>query len=361
MAQTDPRDAEFLPLLLTLVLSKRSLSEKVKLYGEGLEKRFPDITPDEKSRLLDAVKAAFSGDMTALQIILSIQTPLFYREAKDQPVGPALTPEYFRERDALIAAHEKARVKRGLQPEADTGEPEHVLPISKVPFLELPTAKKFPKVPIDYRPGPENILEAMDRLPLGHSRFGGLPDLPDGIQWPKHKGKRLRFLAQVNLSELRLEDNSILPKDGHLFFFALPGKKMELVPYKVLLHRGPAKKLIRQNQNFKVAIWPDSTGQTIYELVPVGDAPRWRGFKMIYGGPHRDIGHVFGQLYKSHYVESPGGIADLLFFDGDDWINFLELQTESPLQWAESGNFCILIRKSALHKLDFSNLIATVY
>ena len=43
---------------------------------------------------------------------------------------------------------------------------------------------------------------ALDSLPIGASRIGGLPDLPPGVAWPEGKGKAFSFLAQVNLLEV---------------------------------------------------------------------------------------------------------------------------------------------------------------
>src|SRR5688500_4175159 len=37
----------------------------------------------------------------------------------------------------------------------------------------------------------------VDALPLGASRFGGVPDLPPEIAWPQIEGKKLMFLAQI--------------------------------------------------------------------------------------------------------------------------------------------------------------------
>jgi uncharacterized protein YwqG len=53
-------------------------------------------------------------------------------------------------------------------------------------------------------------------LPLGASRFGGSPDVPEGFAWPVHRGRPLTFLAQLDLSGLSSSD---LPATGWLLFF----------------------------------------------------------------------------------------------------------------------------------------------
>ena len=52
------------------------------------------------------------------------------------------------------------------------------------------------------------------------SKIGGVPDVPDGFEWPSWKGKPLAFLAQIDLSALQaLPSLSDLPKTGLLYFF----------------------------------------------------------------------------------------------------------------------------------------------
>lgn len=55
-------------------------------------------------------------------------------------------------------------------------------------------------------------------IPLGHSRYGGpIADLPKDFDYPED----LRFAAQLDLKKIAMHDESgLLPKSGHLFFFA---------------------------------------------------------------------------------------------------------------------------------------------
>ncbi len=69
-------------------------------------------------------------------------------------------------------------------------------------------------------------------IPLGASKFGGLPDLPPGVDWPHRQGDAepdcpeesggpLLFLAQIRLDELPVcEAARLLPESGILYFFA---------------------------------------------------------------------------------------------------------------------------------------------
>ncbi|MCP5008117.1 MAG: DUF1963 domain-containing protein [Planctomycetes bacterium] len=53
-----------------------------------------------------------------------------------------------------------------------------------------------------------------------YSKIGGLPNLPDGLEWPTWKDKPQNFLCQIDLSEIpdELKQHS-LPKKGILYFF----------------------------------------------------------------------------------------------------------------------------------------------
>lgn len=56
----------------------------------------------------------------------------------------------------------------------------------------------------------------LSNIPLGGSRFGGCPDVPESFEWPVNKGLPLTFLAQINLSHL---GSTPLPPQGWLLFF----------------------------------------------------------------------------------------------------------------------------------------------
>lgn len=61
-------------------------------------------------------------------------------------------------------------------------------------------------------------------IPLGASKLGGAPDLPQGFEWPSWGGAPLAFLGQVNLRDLAALPSvgSRLPTRGLLSFFYEP-------------------------------------------------------------------------------------------------------------------------------------------
>lgn len=57
-------------------------------------------------------------------------------------------------------------------------------------------------------------------LQLGASRIGGVPDLSQGVEWPRRGSMYLPFIAQIRLSDLReLDRDMLLPPTGWLCFF----------------------------------------------------------------------------------------------------------------------------------------------
>jgi uncharacterized protein YwqG len=55
---------------------------------------------------------------------------------------------------------------------------------------------------------------------VGDSRFGGPPDLPEGMAWPEKDGIPLALLAQLRLENIAPYDaERLLPRTGMLYFF----------------------------------------------------------------------------------------------------------------------------------------------
>ena len=70
------------------------------------------------------------------------------------------------------------------------------------------------------RPAIDIILDGESQGALGESRFGGTPDLPAEMVWPRNEdGETLTFLAQINLSEIPAFDDNPLPARGWFYVF----------------------------------------------------------------------------------------------------------------------------------------------
>jgi uncharacterized protein YwqG len=58
-----------------------------------------------------------------------------------------------------------------------------------------------------------------EKIKIGKSKFGGLPDMPKGAQWPSLNGFPFAFIGQINLEEIKFDIENKLPKKGILYFF----------------------------------------------------------------------------------------------------------------------------------------------
>ncbi len=61
----------------------------------------------------------------------------------------------------------------------------------------------------------------------GQSKIGGIPHLPDAINWPEHSDRPMAFLAQFNLALIRTDTEKVLPKQGMLYFFIAEHDRMD--------------------------------------------------------------------------------------------------------------------------------------
>lgn len=88
---------------------------------------------------------------------------------------------------------------------------------------------------------------------VGNTRFGGIPDLPEGMKWPiatkqdsreepSLKNRCLHFICQINLEDIaKFKDIPVkLPQKGILYLF---GDPMEMIDSKVIFFSGNTKKL----------------------------------------------------------------------------------------------------------------------
>lgn len=92
--------------------------------------------------------------------------------------------------------------------------------------------------------------ERSDRLPVGASKMGGIPDLPRDWTTPEYHGRQLNFIAQINLKEIPagIKARNHLPPFGLLYFFyydhpddvenMIWGKPHQKEGWRVLYHEG---------------------------------------------------------------------------------------------------------------------------
>ena len=97
-------------------------------------------------------------------------------------------------------------------------------------------------------------------LGMGSGRIGYVPDLPPGVAWPVVGGRRLTFLAQIDLAATPRWEGSPLPAEGWLYVFAVFATREELGerPWRLVVthHRGPREALVRAPEPLADEVWP---------------------------------------------------------------------------------------------------------
>jgi Domain of unknown function (DUF1963) len=184
----------------------------------------------------------------------------------------------------------------------------------------------------------------LDALPLGGSRFGGVPDLPPDLPWPEFRERKLPFLAQIDLSVM---PKSVLPPDGWLFAFGLCDNHHTPTPIRVLYHQGPRDKLIRAARPAVREIWEDWEGNGTYDVVPL-NATKEKDWK--------DCGQLLGEIDEEG--EDAASVADSQDCSGDDWVTLMIIPSVGSMMWSDCGLFHIVIRSEDLARHDFTKVCA---
>ncbi|QLG46004.1 DUF1963 domain-containing protein [Costertonia aggregata] len=240
-----------------------------------------------------------------------------------------------------------------------------------------------------------------DYKAIGNHRFGGMPDLPENIPYPRfgenwREGKNdyiYEFIGQINCAEIaHLQD--YLPRTGTLFFFL---ETMHNIyggvnnPGKIIYVEDNAKLASGKRFNF--------TDEDYFEMFDEG----YQGFKVSatkmnsapsfyasYANKHlfsgesakiKDDDKLLDALYDTfenpineknpfEYAvnahgftqhEAPELQASLAKKGNpEDWVTLLVVTSAGDMQWSDAGDIFYVIHKSDLAKKDFSNVFVTL-
>ena len=239
---------------------------------------------------------------------------------------------------------------------------------------------------------PQTLEPAADAYAdLGGHRFGGMPDLPPGVAYPRAEardgdpaeGVLCEFIAQLNCDQLAPLQN-YLPRTGVLFFFITGFHRLyegpDARPARVLHHDTPADQLVSgRTLNFDPADY-DEMFDPAYDVhpcdahalpsfpdpgparpTPNGDAVTaaaadlHRVSNQLHGHVHSVNPHVFTQH------ESPEDqAASALRGDPADWLVLLRVASHGSFQWGDAGELFFVIHKSDLARQDFTNVFCTM-
>ncbi|MBL0219824.1 MAG: DUF1963 domain-containing protein [Myxococcales bacterium] len=231
---------------------------------------------------------------------------------------------------------------------------------------------------------PPSLEAALASLPLGASRFGGVPDLPPGVEWPSRDDVPMEFVAQLRLADAaKLDPLGRLPVTGHLWFFYNSqwltfDQDQDHRCCAVLYHDVADDQLVRQipprvdyqgEYDSEPRLAPYVHGLATLgfhagDTVPGGVSPWitgtpleefWQDFTAYHGSKiaiegdvnyqsNRLLGYVDGQDYVEAHLH---GTEDqlLLQVDSEDAADF---------QWGDCDRLYFFVSKGELTARDFS-------
>ena len=219
-----------------------------------------------------------------------------------------------------------------------------------------------------------------DYSELGNTRFGGVPDLAFGIEWPKSKYQDvlLTFLCQINLSDIKLE-KSVLPTEGILYYFLGDIDDSEDIENKVLFYDGDLSNLKKHPEMNRENFFEDyyletkpHKGEVIYSLTLPED------LLDIFFKYKISKNEMVIEKYNDLCIEYNNLIgkytANLLgYYFGEEEIrndsnnntavNLLELCSDSKVGFSfwDNGSTCFLIKEKALKTRNFNKVYCAIY
>ena len=234
---------------------------------------------------------------------------------------------------------------------------------------------------------------------VGNTRFGGLPDLPVGVDYPTidapydDKGfEHLSFFAQLNCTELA-PYQSYLPRTGMLYFFIENEEEYDNViwyhpnndglltalllndmdynnsytyepyrPYKAEIRKLAALPVNFDNKSFyeheEEAFKTETSKAAFHESL--GRKGVLREHNNVY---YTDMNHSINDLIETVSGDSPQAkAASKLGGRPEDWTILLRLYSddECRFQFSDAGELYFVIHKSDLAKHDFSKVFSFI-
>ncbi len=279
-----------------------------------------------------------------------------------------------------------------------------IITMENLQEIELPKNLEIyrDKIEASIKPYLEIELKQSKRPRWWHSKFGGLPYLPKGYDYPKNNhGEYLYLLAQINFKQTpRLQG---FPDRGILQFYILPddtyGMKFGSTESVENFREGIL--LNAQQDNFRVIYFPkvcmnDDKLITDFSFLPTIEEKDYlfpiegsstidftlqsspigiNDYKFNIFSQDELSEDIYESLYEQYYDDFPhgghqiGGYPDftqddprsLLEDDEDPYILLFQMDTDGndsiDIMWGDCGICNFFIKKSALEKLDFSQVL----
>jgi uncharacterized protein YwqG len=247
----------------------------------------------------------------------------------------------------------------------------------------------------------KTTLTSENEIPLGSSKMGGTPDLPQGMSWPECRGDPMAFLLQIRLDDFAPYDfQGYLPKEGLMYFFyEARAQKWGFDPedrgnWKVLYYTGDPAKVQRavlpanlpRESKFRscnLTIYPELTlppweSEEIDRLSLSKDEkdsyldlttalrPDNETVHCLLGHPDQIQGEMQSECQMASngiYMGNASSMDDprrkTLEKGAADWRLLLQIDSDEKgleMMWGDAGRVYFWIRQQDLEKKDFDNV-----
>jgi hypothetical protein len=249
------------------------------------------------------------------------------------------------------------------------------------------------------RPAVDLVLDGASSGEIGECRFGGAPDLPPSMAWPRDAdGKAFVFLLQLNLAQVPAFEENPLPPRGILWLFLGLDEPASDVEHRIIIWQGeeelrPAP--TPPNEEFINDAYADIAPLRL-RLELRADVPHYstdyEGLGERMSGAEQDaydalvprggghIGHLLGHVHgvghdprEDAFVVREANAAWLYDYkqragldmnQAHAWRNLVCLSSfrsgEVDFCVWDAGLLAFLIHQDDLQKLDFSRVYASV-
>ena len=209
-------------------------------------------------------------------------------------------------------------------------------------------------------------------IPIGSSKFGGVPDVPADFVWPKDDdGCPLSLLLQIDCADLAAHDRErLLPQSGHLYFFYELTKMdwdNDHHGVKVIYNETPAEQLHREP-------YPDmlksenrlSERRVVFSLHQCLPDPNEKDLSVLFDGQYSEDDYFDACDWFNNF----GGYGSMLGYasiiqnpicdDLDNNVLLLQLftieETDLTLMFGDCGIIYFYISREDLMKRNFDRV-----
>ncbi|WP_223702167.1 YwqG family protein [Sutcliffiella deserti] len=220
-------------------------------------------------------------------------------------------------------------------------------------------------------------------IPLGSSKMGGFPDLPEGWEYPSYEQGPLIFMLQINLVDVKPFDQAgLLPENGilYLFYDAMEqpwGFEEDEGCFKVMYFDGDMSKLNRREyfRSSDFTSFPSFT-LSFEAMVTISEDPanleslneeEWEdfwNFRQELMQP--EFGN--GKLEAAHYLlgepmNIQNDVFEELFENGKDPVLLFQIDSDEEdlgVLWGDCGMLYFCIEKEDLLRKQFDRVKFTL-